>query len=151
LETTKGNFKAGKYIRISVIVNTIISVPVSIGMIFAMRPIMRFYGFGSYIYIAVIHNFASTTAGFISITTDIDGFADFNAKYALCDGLVNIAISAFIIPFVRPSLAQLGLIYLTIDVVSHWLYYYLTWYKWDLYCDYKKGMQAPITYDVSLG
>jgi hypothetical protein len=152
-----GYFKAGKYIRVCIIINLIISIPASIAIVFGMGSIFRFYGFGEamvelshgYTLIAVIHNVLSYTSSFITITTDIDGYADFNAKYTFFDSIVDIALSAFVIPIFRPTLVQLGLIHLAHDIVSTAFYYFLTWYRWGWYDSYKSGMKSPITLSVS--
>ena len=157
-ETEEGYNKAGKYIRVCILINLIISVPISIGVVYGMGPIMKFYGFGDamvqmchgYTIIAVVHNFARTTSGFVTITTDIDGYADFNAKYAFFDSLVDIALSAFVIPLCRPSLVQLGLIHFANDIISTAFYYYLTHYRWGWYDVYRTGMGSALTYDVSV-
>ncbi len=152
-----GYFKAGKYIRVCIIINLIISIPASIAIVFGMGSIFRFYGFGEamvelshgYTLIAVIHNVLSYTSSFITITTDIDGYADFNAKFTFFDSIVDIALSLFVIPFFRPTLVQLGLIHLAHDIVSTAFYYFLTWYRWGWYDSYKSGMKSPITFSVS--
>lgn len=157
-ETDEGYTKAGKYMKFCMIINFIISIPLSIAVYFAMGPIMRFYGFGEgmvdmcqgYTIISLVHNLFSYTSSFITITTDIDGYADFNAKYSFFDTLVDIALSAFVIPLCSPTLIQLGLIHLAHDVLSTALYYYLTWYKWGWYDPYKPGLKASMSYDVSV-
>lgn len=154
-ETEEGYFKAGKYIRIGIIVNFVLSVPISIGMVFGMGSVFRLYGFGDqmvrlchkYTIVAVIHNFTSTTSSFITLTTDIDGYADFNAKYSFIDTLVDIGLSVFVIPIFRPTLLQLGLIHYAHDIISTAVYYYLTWYKYGWFDLYKEGIRTPLTYD----
>jgi lysylphosphatidylglycerol synthetase-like protein (DUF2156 family) len=156
-ETDEGYNKAGTYIRVCMLINLIVSVPISIAVVYGMGPIMRFYGFDDatvlmchdYTIIAVIHNFASTTSGFVAITTDIDGYADFNAKYAFFDSLSDIAISAFVIPLCRPSLLQLGLIHFAHEIISTAFYYFLTHSKWGWYDLYMTGLMNALTYDVS--
>ena len=156
-ETEEGYNKAGKYIRVCIIINLIISVPISVGVVYGMGPIMRLYGFDDeivqmcygYTIIAVFHNFASTTSGFVTITTDIDGYADFNAKYAFFDSLGDIALSAFFIPLCRPTLVQLGLIHFAHDIISTAFYYYLTHSRWGWYDLYMTGLMNALTYDVS--
>jgi len=154
-ETEEGYFKAGKYIRISIIVNTIISIPISFAMIFGMGAVFRMYGFAEqmvhlsfgYTIVAVLHNFASYTSSFITLTTDIDGYADFNAKYAFINSLLDIGLSSSVIPLMRPTLVQLGLIHLGFEVLSTAFYYFLTWYRYGWFDLYKEGIMTPLTYD----
>lgn len=153
-KTEEGYTKAGKYIRVCIIINLIISIPISIGVVLAMDPIMEFYGFydvkvQGYAIIAVIHNFFSYTSSFVTISSDIDGYADFNAKYAFLDSLVDILISAFVIPLYKPTLVQLGLIHLANEILSTSVYYFLTWSRWGWYDRYKAGLGTSLTYDVS--
>ena len=157
LKTDEGYDKAGKYIRICIFINMFFSIPASIGVIVGMDSIMRLYGYGDnmvmlctdYTAIAAISNFVSYTSSFITLTTDIDGHADFNAMFSLADNIVSIVLSAFVIPICRPTLFQLGLIHMAQDVVSYIVYYYFTWFRNGWHDPYKKGMKTKMTFDVS--
>ena len=157
MESEEGCDKAGKYIRIGVFINLFLSIPASIGVVFGMGSIMRMYGYeekmvelcSHYTIVAVIDNFTTTSFGLVSCMTEIDGHADFNAMYTLVDSLVSIAIAAFVIPFVRPSLVQLGLIHMAHEMLSYLVYFYLTWHRKGWFDDYKKGMMTPIKFEVS--
>ena len=149
-ESEDGCIKAGIYIRVCIIINMIISIPLSVGVVYFIEEIMSFYSDDydtvmEYTIIAVVHNFFSTTSGFITITTDIDGYADFNAKYAFFDSIADIALSAFVIPYYKPTLVQFGLIFFASEILSTAFYYYLTWYRWGWYDDYKDGMRSSVT------
>jgi len=148
-ETEDGCFKAGIYIRVCIIINLIISIPLSVGVVYFMEAIMSFYGYDGaimeYTIIAVVHNFLSTTSGFITITTAIDGYANFNAKFAFFDSIADIALSAYVIPYYKPTLVQFGLIFFASDMLSTAIYYYLTWYRWGWYDNYKVGMRSSVT------
>lgn len=154
-ETEEGCFKAGKYIRISVIINTILSIPIGIAVIFGMEYILRLYGFADqmvqlsfgYTIIAVIHQVTSSTSGFMNMTVDIDGYADFNAKFTFFDAAFDICLSFFVIPFLRPSLLQLGLIHYAHEILASIVYYYLTLIRWGWYDNYKEGMLTSLNYD----
>ncbi len=120
--TEDGCFKTGIYIMI----NLITSIPLYVGVVYFMEAIMSFYGYDGaimeYTIIAVVHNFLSTTSGFITITTDIDGYANFNAKFAFFDSIADIALSAFVIPYYKPTLVQFGLIFFASEILSTAIY-----------------------------
>lgn len=155
LESDSGYEIGGIYIRMSIAINFLISVPASIAVVVFMGNIMRMYGYGdkmvelctNYSIIAAISNFASVTSGFITCITDIEGHADFNAVFALADKVVVISLSFLVIPAMKPTLIQLGLIYLSQEFLSTLLYYYLTWYKNRWYDGYKRGILDGFTYE----
>lgn len=154
-DTEEGYFKAGRYIRISVIINTLLSIPISFALIFGIGYVLKMYGFGdemvqlsfNFTIISVIHQVTSTISELIHMTIDIDGYADFNAKYTFFDAVFDICLACFVIPFLRPSLFQLGLIHYAHEILSSILYYYLTWYRWGWYDYYKEGMMSPLQFD----
>jgi len=154
-DTDEGYFKAGKYIRISIIINLILSIPISVAVIFGMGSIFRMYGFeeqmvqlcSSYTIIAIIHHLTTSISDYIASIIEIEGHADFNAKYSFFDSLVEIALSFFVIPVLKPSLIQLGIVHYTHAVLSSAFYYYLTWYKYGIYDPYVEGLTSPLTFD----
>ena len=147
-ETDEGYEKAGKYIRICMLFNNLISIPICTGMVFAMGPFMRMFGYGpkivnlskNYTIIASITKVISTCTGFVSIIPDIDGHADFDAMYGLFDSLADIAVAMFVIPIVQPTLLQLGLIHLLQDILSTIVYLSIAGCMKGWFNKYKSGI-----------
>jgi len=156
LGTQEGYDRAGKYIRISIIFNFIISVPITIILMFTVGPSMRLYGYGNkiailsqkYTLIACLSNFISSSMGYASIIPDLEGHADFDAIYGLIDSGIDIIITLFLIPVLRPSLLGLGLIQIVQDVVSINVYYIITGY-WNGWFDkYINGIFGPLDFKI---
>jgi Na+-driven multidrug efflux pump len=158
LNTDEGHKKAGKYIRIAILFNFIISIPICIILIFTMGPIMKLYGYGKgivklsrkYTYVAAASNFISTTTSFASLVPDIEGHADFDAGYGLVDSGIDIVITMFLIPILQPTLMELGYIHLIQDVVSIIVYYSITWVRNRWFDKYKKGILSPLEFKTNI-
>lgn len=152
METDEGNEKAGKYIRVCIFCNAIISIPICIGLVFAMAPIMNLFGYGpkvialtnQYTIVAAVSKVISSSDMYITIIPDLDGHADFDAIYGFVDSLFDIILAMTIIPYLQPSLLQLGLIHLAQDLVSMIAYYSITWGWNGWYDKYKGGMFSKL-------
>ena len=151
-ETDEGYEKVGKYIRISMFCNNLISIPICIGMVYAIGPFMRMFGYGPkivnlsmrYTVIAAINKVTSTCTGFVSIIPDIDGHADFDAMYSLIDSLADIGVAIFVIPIVQPTLIQLGLIHLFQDILSTIGYLSIVYCTKGWFNKYKSGLLGKL-------
>ena len=157
LGTEEGYTRAGKYIRISVLFNFYLSIPVSFFLLFSVGPIMKLYGYGDYVavisteyaYIAIISNFIDTSLGFLSFIPDIEGHADFDAMFELVDSGVDILIAMFLIPIFRPSLFGLGLIHLVHDFTSTGIYFIITWWYSGWFDKYKHGLSSELDFKIN--
>ncbi len=97
LETDEGYKQAGKYVRLGMIGNFLLSVPVSILAVVFMPNIMTFFGYKqlvvdmsqSYAAVSVLNNLLGTTSGFLSFILDIEGHAKFNAIYGFWEALIR--------------------------------------------------------------
>lgn len=152
LETKEGYLKAGKYIKICCVCNNFISTPICVGLVFAMAPIMAMFGYGpkimnlthTYTIIAAVSKVISTANMYVTIIPDLDGHADFDAVYGLFDSFADIAVAMFLIPYLKPSLVQLGLIHLVQDILSMLIYYAITWSYKGWFDKYKAGICGKI-------
>ncbi len=143
---------------VCIIIEVLISIPVSLLVVYGMGPILRLYGFNDdmlklchgYGTVLVVQNVMETTMSFLSIRAHMYGNADFNSKYLFFDSLVDAALSAVFITLFSPSILHLGLFHLAQEIVSTLFFYYLTCYKWDRYEDYKGGMKFGAIYDVRI-
>jgi len=135
------------------ICNLIFSIPVCIGLVFCMGTIMKWFGYGekivgltqNYTIIASATKIISTNTQYVSIIPDLDGHADFDAIYGLFDSIADIAMAVFVIPILKPSLVELGLIHLAQDILSLIIYYLITWTWKGWYAKYKGGMFAKLS------
>lgn len=72
---TNGYVKAGKYMKISIILIIALSIPISVGVVFSMGSIFKWYGFEqhmielskNYTIVAVIHTIFSTLFSIITV------------------------------------------------------------------------------------
>lgn len=66
------------------------------------------------------------------------------------ESIIDILLSAFVIPMFHPSLVQLGLIHICEEIFGYAVYFYLTGYKWGWYDHYLSGIKAPLENNVSM-
>ena len=158
-ETDDGYNKAGKFVRIAIYFNFIISIPISFILIFSVGPIMRLYGYGNkiaklsqkYTVLASVSQFISTSTGYASLIPDIEGHADFDALFGLVDSGIDILIALFLVPWFHPSLLQLGLIHVAQDLLSIIVYYFITGYRNRWYDKNLKGFLDPLDFKIRCG
>ena len=157
LGTEEGWRKAGKYIRISIVFNFFMSVPIGAALYFSVGPIMKLYGYGAkianlstqYTLLAILSNFISTSTGFASLIPDVEGHADFDAMYGLIDSGIDIILALFLIPLLQPSLFGLGIIHLIHDIISIVVYYLITWCWCGWFSKYKEGIFTPLHFRIN--
>jgi hypothetical protein len=80
---------------------------------------------------------------------EIEGYARFNAIFDFWDATIGLSVSAVFIIFYEPTLLELGLLSLLIDVISTLYYMNLTYKKRKMFDYYKQGLIAPIESSVS--
>lgn len=156
LDTSDGYSQAGKYIRIGVFYNVLISVPTSIALVRYMPMLLSMFGYSQYVtalasdytLVAVVTNFISTSSGFVSMIPDQEGHADFDAMWNLVDSAFDIILMLVLVPHIKPSLVELGIIQLVHGLLSTVLYYAVTigWKKW--YAKYHAGLFSSLTLDI---
>jgi len=157
LETEEGYVQAGKYIQICCIINSLLSFLISTCLVFTMGPILRIFGYGnkivelsdSYIIIAVVTNLITISNSYLEIVPDLGGHADFDALYGLFESTTDIAVSIFIVPYLKPTLAVLGVIHLIHDIISYMIYYAITVGYKGYFDGYKRGILCTLDLRVS--
>ena len=155
--TPEGYHQAGQYIRIGLILNTIMTIPVSIILIFFMHDFIGLFGYGErvtnlaqgYTIIAVFKKFIETSSSFITMIMDIEDRADFDAMYDFVDHGVDAILLFVVIPLMKPSLVQFGLLQLSHDIISTIVYYCITWIWYGWFSKYKGGIFSPASFKVS--
>ncbi len=152
LGTEEAYYNAGKYIKICVVINAIFSIPVCVGLYFSMGSILQWFGYGAkivaisqnYTIIAIVSQIAICSNMYVTIVPDLEGHAGFDAMYGLFDSLIDIAVAFYAIPFLEPTLFELGLIHLGKDTVSYFVYYLMTWTWKGWYDNFKYGFWSRI-------
>ena len=159
LETEEGYTQAGRYIRISIIYSSFLQIPISVLLVKFMEFFLRSLGYDdnvtgmatAYTVTAVINDFLSTVSGFITIISDVEGHADFDAIWDLFDYGIDMLLMLLIIPTMQPTLFQLGLIHILQTITSLVVYYMITWYYFGWFEKYKVGLFSDLTYESLRG
>lgn len=141
----------GEYIQISIILNTLISVPACIAAVCFMETIMAYYGYvdavvnmsASYATVASISYILEGNLGMACTVLDIDGHAKFNAVWGLWESLGSILFSLFVIIAFEPTLLQLGIIHVVEGIIENAVYIYVVYSKKGWMDAYIGGMTSP--------
>jgi len=139
---------AGEYIQISMVLNTIVTVPSSIVAVVLMPTIMTYYGYAdavvdmsqSYAAVAALHTVLEGAIGMVGTSLDIDGHAKFNAVWGLWESLVSVIATVVIISTLRPSLLGLGIYHLVESAIMHVAYIYIAYYRKGWLDEYAGGI-----------
>lgn len=92
---------SGTLIKIGMVGNFLLSIPVSILAVICMPGIMTWFGYHesvvdisqSYAAIAVINNLLGTTANLLTFVLDIEGHAKFNAIFEFWEALFSVGLT----------------------------------------------------------
>jgi len=129
------NHLAGEYMQISIIFNTIISVPACIAAVCFMETITAYYGYtdevinmsASYATIAAISYVLEGNLAMAGIVLDIDGYAKFNAVWGLWESLGSIILTIIFIIVFEPSLLALGFFHFIEGLIMSAVYCHIVW------------------------
>lgn len=158
LDTADGYIAAGRYIKIGVIGNILISIPFSVVAMLYMPSILLKIGYDEsvaeisryYTGVAILNNMFDTTIGIIDCVLDIEGHAKWGAVYDFWDTVFSTIATYYFIIYVSPSLLELGFLHLGLSILSTIIYFKKTdrkgWFE-----KYRAGMSTNICSLVSNG
>ena len=150
LETADGYTAAGRYIKIGMIGNIIIAIPLSVVGVLCMPLILEKMGYDAsiaeisqyYTIVAVLNNVFDTTTGIVDCVLDIEGHAKWGAIFDFWDTIFSTVATYFFIVYVSPSLLELGILHFGLSILSTIIYFKMTgrkgWFE-----KYRAGMSTP--------
>ena len=155
--TEEGYRSGGLYLKIGVIGNFILALPLSIVSVVYMPTILRWIGYDesiveisqSYALVAAVNNFFESTTGLIDCVLDIEGHAKFTALYEFWESIICTFVDILFVRIYQPTLWELGLFHLAADVVSTTIYFIITGYYKRWFECYREGLRVPVSSAVS--
>lgn len=155
---TKDGYRlGGLYIKIGVIGDFLVALPLSVAAVAYMPTIFRWIGYDeataemsqSYAAIVALNSMFDSTTGLLDCILDIEGHAGFTAAFEFWETLIHFPIEYLFIRWYEPSLWELGIFHFTADLVSTAIYFIMTGYFKRWFASYREGLKAPIRSAVS--
>lgn len=156
-DTKEGYRAAGVYLKIGVVGDFLIALPLSALAVFFMPNIIRWIGYDesvveiSLIYgaIAAANNLFDSFTGTIDMVLDIGGHASFTAVFEFWDSLIAAVLEFLFVSRFRPPLWHFGLFQFALNLLSTLIYFIITgWYKgW--FKNYREGFDSSVLKTVS--
>lgn len=152
-------YRAGAlYLKIGVIGDFLIALPLTITAVVYMPDILLWIGYDesiaeisqNFAAIAAFNSMFDSTAALIDCVLDIEGHAGFTAMYEFWETVLYIPLELLFVSKYQPNLTELGLFHVAADVISTALYFIITGYHKRWFKSYRDGFNAPITATVSL-